>query len=514
MKRTQLALPGALARILNAAQDALKQKDLQQGAELLDRASRLDPSNANILIRLGRLHGLLYDYDTAERCFGKALRLSGNKTAAMATIASLAAEFADHRVAEQYFQRTLEQKDAPPEAFAELAELYEHMARLDDTAKLVDRALALTPACAPALLVRARLERFNGRLEDSERTLRALIANAQCDVRVKAFYELGTVLDRQGRYDEAMSAFLEAKMLVRPQAAPFLAQLQLECESFKQRHSRLSAELFQRWHDTAASLGPPHRLSLVAGVPRSGTTLLEQVLDSHPEIVAAEETRIFVSMTLVRLRPHDRKQLSMLDVIESASIPALQQARADYFKFMERYLQKGVNGRLLVDKNPGINLSIPAFIRVFPETRLLVALRDPRDVCLSCFMQAYVPVTRNSASYTSIEKVVEGYAFIMGQWRLLAPMLKNPWMEVRYEDVVQDLETLARKVLDFLGVAWDAGVLRFNEHAQQRRVRSPSYADVTKPVFKTAVGRWRNYQKYFEPYLDKLKPFVKAFGYE
>jgi hypothetical protein len=129
-------------------------------------------------------------------------------------------------------------------------------------------------------------------------------------------------------------------------------------------------------------------------------------------------------------------------------------------------------------------------------------------------MQAYVPVTRNSASYTSIEKVVEGYAFIMGQWRLLAPMLKNPWMEVRYEDVVQDLETLARKVLDFLGVAWDAGVLRFNEHAQQRRVRSPSYADVTKPVFKTAVGRWRNYQKYFEPYLDKLKPFVKAFGYE
>jgi len=73
---------------------------------------------------------------------------------------------------------------------------------------------------------------------------------------------------------------------------------------------------------------------------------------------------------------------------------------------------------------------------------------------------------------------------------------------------------VARRTLDFLGVAWDERVLRFDEHARQKLVRSPTYADVTKPVFKTAVGRWRHYQKYLEPHLAKLEPFVKAFGYE
>jgi hypothetical protein len=85
---------------------------------------------------------------------------------------------------------------------------------------------------------------------------------------------------------------------------------------------------------------------------------------------------------------------------------------------------------------------------------------------------------------------------------------------VRYEDIVNDLESVSRRTLDFLGVPWDAKVLHFDEHARQKRVHTPSSADVAKPVFKTSIGRWRNYQKYLEPYLHRLAPFVKAFGYE
>ena len=99
-------------------------------------------------------------------------------------------------------------------------------------------------------------------------------------------------------------------------------------------------------------------------------------------------------------------------------------------------------------------------------------------------------------------------------WTTLKPMLKNPWFEVRYEDMVEDLEPVARRTLDFLGASWDPDVLKFHEHARQKTVRSPTYADVAKPVFKTAVGRWRSYQKYLEPHLAKLERFVKAFGYE
>ena len=85
---------------------------------------------------------------------------------------------------------------------------------------------------------------------------------------------------------------------------------------------------------------------------------------------------------------------------------------------------------------------------------------------------------------------------------------------MRYEDLVDDLESTARRTLEFLDVPWDASVLGFDKHAATKVVRSPTYADVKKPVYRGAMGRWRNYQKYLEPYLEKLEPYVKAFGYE
>ena len=151
--------------------------------------------------------------------------------------------------------------------------------------------------------------------------------------------------------------------------------------------------------------------------------------------------------------------------------------------------------------------------RIFPEARFLVAIRDPRDVCLSCFMQ---PLSLNpvSSAYLSLEGTVNQYSSVMGFWRTILPRLRNPWMEIRYETVVQDLETSTREVLSFLEIEWDEAVLRFHEHARTKALRSPSYAEVTKPVSKGAVGRWRNYRKFLEPYLQKLEPFVRAYGYE
>jgi hypothetical protein len=150
--------------------------------------------------------------------------------------------------------------------------------------------------------------------------------------------------------------------------------------------------------------------------------------------------------------------------------------------------------------------------RLFPEAKFLVAIRDPRDVCLSCFMQ---PLALNpvSSAYLSLEGTINQYSSVMGFWRTILPRLRNPWLEIRYETVVEDLQASSREVLSFLDMEWDEAVLRFHEHARTKPLRSPSYAEVTKPVSKGAVGRWRNYQKYLEPYLEKLQPFVKDYGY-
>jgi tetratricopeptide (TPR) repeat protein len=515
MKRPQLIAPGSLNRMLQAAEAAWERKDFQECLETLDRASRLAPANTGILLQLGRIHGLRYDYAAAERCFEQALRLAPRKIEMLTAIADKCQSFRNPAIEERYLRRALEQADVTPVACVKLAELYERLRRLPEAAELVERALKLNPAFPAALLVRARLERLAGRLEPAEQVLRSFITKPVPDtwVHAQAWYELGNNLDRQKKFDDAMAAFLQAKTLMRPQAPRFLDELKVFRARLRVMESNVSSEMLKRWFDNGPALAPPRRLALLCGHARSGTTLLEQVLDSHPDIVSAEETDVFVEEAFAPLRRKLSPDAYMLPILEAADIPALQQSRAAYFRAMELLLGSSIGNRLLLDKHPVLTFIIPGFVRVFPETKFLIALRDPRDVVLSCFMQPQ-PLNPITAAYLSLEGTAADYASMMSIWRTLAPLMPMPCLEVRYEDMVDDLESVARKTLDFLGVPWDARVLGFDEHARKKMVRSPTYADVTQPVYKRAMGRWRNYQKYLEPHLAVLEPFVKAFGYE
>jgi tetratricopeptide (TPR) repeat protein len=457
------------------------------------------------------MHGVRHDYAAAERCFEQAVRVSPRKTEALALAGANSRDFRNPDLTERYFRRAVEQADASPELLADLAEIYERLRRRDEAAALIERALRLNPGSAAARLVHARLEHQAGRPEQAEQLLRSLPPGAQSFLRIRYAYELGHLLDRQGRYDEAMVAFLEAKSLLRPQAERSIAELKIVRARIEHVTRNLSANLFQSWQDVAFQ--PVRQLALLGGHPRSGTTLLEQVLDAHPQIISAEETEIFHNdayAPLLRGHPDDT---AMLDGLAGTTAEQLEQSRRNYFQAMELSLGQPLAGRLLVDKNPSYTFLIPGFVRIFPEARLLIALRDPRDVALSCFMQN-LPLNQSGAAFLNLESTAAEYAALMNVWLTLKPLLKNPWCEIRYEDMVADLESVARRTLEFLGVPWDERVLGFDRHAREKTVRSPTYADVTQPVYKRAVGRWRNYQKYLEPHLEKLEPFVKAFGYE
>ena len=513
MKRAQLVPQGSLNRILQTAEAAWLNGDPQQAIEQLERASRLAPANSQILLRLGQFYGLSYDYPSAERSFEKAVRVSPTKAKALAAVAAYTKDFADYKFTELYFQKAIGCSDARPETFVRLAEFYEHLNRQAEASGLVDRALQMDAACPLALLARARLERQAGRLEEAERLLRSIPGTADHETKVRTHYEMGTVLDGQRRYDEAMSSFLEAKAMMRAEAAPLIAPfLQFRAQSAKLQ-TTFSAEHFQRWYATAPALQPSRPLALLCGHPRSGTTLLEQVLDSHPNIVSVEETPLFGIYGYNPLIRRFTGTPFMPAILESAPVEALQKSRESYFAVAGMHLGNPVGSRLLIDKNPALNFFIPAFVRIFPEAKILVALRDPRDVCLSCFMQPIIPLTQRSASYLSIESTVEEYTATMGIWRTYKPFVQEHGLEVRYEDVVDNLEASARGTLEFLGMHWDERVLQFDAHARKKLVRSPTHADVAKPISRKAMGRWRNYQKYLEPHLEKLEPFVKEFGY-
>jgi hypothetical protein len=274
----------------------------------------------------------------------------------------------------------------------------------------------------------------------------------------------------------------------------------------------ITASVLNRWAGDAEALQPLQEFAILCGHPRSGTTLLEQVLDSHPGMLTAEETHILHDEAYLPLSRGFTAEASVFEVLESAPVSRLRQSRENYFRYTELYLSKPRGDKLLIDKNPALNTLIPAAVRIFPEVKFLIALRDPRDVCLSCFMQSLSPNPISSA-YLSLEGTVTQYLSVMGLWRTLLPRLQNPFIEVRYEEMVGDLEATSRKVLEFLGVPWDTRVLYFHEHARTKSLRSPSYAEVTKPVTKRAIGRWQNYRRHMEPYLARLEPMMKTLGY-
>ena len=114
-----------------------------------------------------------------------------------------------------------------------------------------------------------------------------------------------------------------------------------------------------------------------------------------------------------------------------------------------------------------------------------------------------VPITPISSNWLTLPDAVEYYARTMQTWLAVRSLTQGPWLEFRYEDVVADLETHARRILEFLGLPWNEKVLRFYEHAREKVVRSPTYKDVTEPVYQRSVGRWRHYARHMEPVLAK-----------
>jgi hypothetical protein len=362
-------------------------------------------------------------------------------------------------------------------------------------------------------LVRGRIERRQKQTDQAEAAFRALIARAGADSEwaCQAWGELALMKDAQGDFAGAIEAIEQCKRSQRLREAPHWAASEKVHAVMREMISTITRTDLQRWRDAAAGMAP-QRVALLSGFPRSGTTLLEQLLDAHPDLVSSEE-RDFVGAELPRVFTAGRGQLPLLDALNSVSAAEIQTQRRRYFAFMEYLLGRPIGGRMHLDKNPAYNLTIPLMLRVFPETRLIVALRDPRDVVLSCYLR-YLPLNAVSVRFLDVRRTAERYALDMSAWLKFRQILDMPWCEIRYEDTVADPQGQAQRALATLGLGWDERVLSYRQRlVETKRVTSPSYEAVAQPIYTRAIGRWKNYASALEPALEALEPFAREFGY-
>ncbi len=502
----------AVERLQLEASMAWENLEFEKAILLLERAARKEPGNPSLLLNLAQAHVQRYEFAEGERYIEKAVKLSPKPVQTLEKAGQLCLGLENVEMAFRYFKRATKKGEVSTGTLLNLVDMCIRDRRLEEAAECLARA---NREDSRVRFQVADLLRAQGHTSQAETHFRDLLANPATDgeARVRALYALGGILDTAGQYDAAMAAWREAKAIYSLRAAPLLADRQVMQSRAAEMEQTITSAVLDRWRADATKLLPSRRIALLCGHPRSGTTLLEQVLDAHSDIISAEETKLMHDEAYLPLIRDLPEGTDILPAFDAASPAVIARSRNNYFRCANLLLGQPIGGRLLLDKNPALNLLIPLVVRVFPEAKFLIAVRDPRDVVMSCFMQA-LPLTPVSSTYLSLDTTVTQYANVMGFWLEMRPRMGDQWKEIRYEEMVNDLPSVASSTLKFLGVNYEENVLKFHEHARTKRVLSPSHADVKKPIYRSAVGRWRNYQKYLEPHLAGLERFIKAFHYQ
>lgn len=328
-------------------------------------------------------------------------------------------------------------------------------------------------------------------------------------VQANAAFSLAGIRDKQGRHDDAWRALGEAHAAQLRFAQDFVPDLLREGS---QPLDMVEHTVDRLAHDRWSSLRAPRSDEspvFVVGFPRSGTTLLEQMLDAHPHFRSMDE-RAFIYELIKRMQLAGQSYPADLAMLTQANVDQLRSIYADVVK----RAAPDLGARQLVDKNPLNMLCLPMIMRLFPEARIVLCLRHPCDVLLSCYMQAF----RSPAFMvlcSSLQRLARGYVDAFEHWFAHAEVFAPRVLEWRYESVVDRFDEHVSRLGQFLDVADASPMARFAEHARAKGyISTPSYAQVTEGIHRKAVNRWHAYREMFEPVLPILRPMMERLGYD
>lgn len=472
------------------------------------QAIELQPDFVEALSNLGAALTALGETQEATHVLNKAIILRPNAPQILCNQGHILQR--DGRLVEalEKYQRALQFSPDSMDAITNVAALLEKTNRLVEAQALVDRELLRSPDNPDLLFVSARLARRANRQDDAIALLeRALSQPTTMDTAGAMHILLGQLYDRKNDVEHAFSHLVEGNRL---------SALAMECETggqdrYLERVERmrgyLTPELAVIQEDglNASETVTP---VFLFGFPRSGTTLLEQILDAHPAMQSMEEKPTVSAM----VQAFEELAQGRRNALEELTADQVSQLRKVYFDEVARHLQHEP-GKLLVDKNPLNTVNAHLIWRVFPQAKFILAIRHPCDACFSCFMQNFVLNEVNTGFHT-LESSADIYSNVMRTWLEAVRILPLHYHRVRYEDLVADFENETRALLDFLEVGWDDKVLGHTEHAMKRgTINTPSYHQVTQPIYQHAKFRWKRYALEFEPVMPKLRPFIEYFGY-
>jgi len=253
-------------------------------------------------------------------------------------------------------------------------------------------------------------------------------------------------------------------------------------------------------------------IAFLVGFPRSGTTLLESILDTLPQIASLSEKPVLLDVGKVPALDGHRYPESITKIPDEYR----QQLRDLYYEKAKSFIgsDKDPDNCLLIDKNPFEMMRIPLILSIFPEAKIILAVRHPLDCVLSCFMQNF-RINPQLAYFTDLESTFERYHKLFSLYQQYKDMYQFDDHIIRYEDVVADLNGSVKKLLAYLQIDTDQrDFSQFDQHAKKRVVNTPSAQQVRNKINNHAVYRWKTFNQQLSPYKHIVEPYIKQFGYE
>ncbi|MCK4873976.1 MAG: sulfotransferase [Phycisphaerales bacterium] len=390
--------------------------------------------------------------------------------------------------AEQTYRRALAADADHVDAASGLALVLERLGRHDEAGRALDPHLSADPPDPGIIWAYGRVAPHMGdRIDAIDRIETLLRSDLTPLQRNQLCYMMAKLCDAEGRYDEAFRYAGQANAIGRvPDASDRIEQTVDSHITTFSRDRLASLPRASIWSELPV---------LIVGMPRSGTSLVEQILASHPCVHGAgelDDVRLIAKSLPRRLRSDggypacvQHVTPSILDDISRSHLDQLAQLSPDSTR--------------ITDKFPENYLHLGLIALLFPQARIIHCTRHPLDTCLSCYFEDFGPRHQYSRSLSSLGRQYLQYQRLMAHWHTV---LDLPILDVAYEDVVADLDGAARQLIDFAGLAWDDACLRF--HETQRVVRTLSYDQVRQPIYTKSVGRYRNYEAHLQPLIEAI----------
>lgn len=474
---------------------------------------QIQPDLVEPHINLGNIYLELEQYSKAEAHFRRATQLRPGYWKSHAQLASALTHIIRHDEAMTELDRAITAAPNQLGLYIQQAGLKEQSNLLDEAEALLERAKTLAPEHPSVRLLESQLKM---RRKDYEAAWRAVSAieldedNDQQRVFVASLaFRRGDVLDKLGRYDEALNNYRQGNHLVKTQRAVRYDAKRTQA-GFDAETRYFSADTFQRLQ---ASLPVYPELDLtpifIVGFFRSGTTLTEQILASHPQITAAGELNYIeriVGMLESRLKaPYPQ----CLDLIDDANRGIWLEMRQFYMDEVHTLNLPFEGRRWVTDKFPLNMLHLPLIRLLFPEAPLIHTLRHPMDSALSCFFHQF---SRRIDWTFDLADTVDYFAQAAHHVGATIERLSLPVHQLRYETLVETPEPLIRALLAHIGADWNENCLAF--HRSNRVARTLSYAQVNQPIYTGSRLRYLHYQPYLDTtLLRRMQPTAEAMGY-